>query len=193
MLRPVLISAPATTPVTLAEAKANSRVDSTDEDALITALIEAATAHIDGWAGILGRCVVTQTWRQDFPSFPASTALRLAIDPAQSVVVKYSDDDDEEQTFSSASYSLHTDSIGPYICLGTNVSWPSTYDREDAVRIEVTAGYGAAADVPAAIKQAVLMMVSHWFEHREAVSDGDMREVPMAVTTLLAPYRRALI
>lgn len=40
------------------------------------------------------------------------------------------------------------------------------------------------------IDQATLMIVSHWYAHREAVSETAMNEVPMGATYLLTPYRR---
>jgi uncharacterized phiE125 gp8 family phage protein len=49
------IAAPATTPITLAEAKAQMRVETSDDDALITRLIAAAVAFTDG-QGALGKC-----------------------------------------------------------------------------------------------------------------------------------------
>jgi len=53
------------------------------------------------------------------------------------------------------------------------------------------AGYGAAAsDVPQPLRQAVLLLVAHWFERREPVELGSALEtVPMTVGGLLAPYR----
>lgn len=41
----------------------------------------------------------------------------------------------------------------------------------------------------ASIDQATLMLVGHWYAHRESVSETSMNEVPMGVTSLLAPYR----
>ena len=64
MHRPVLVTPPAETPVSRTEAKAHLRVDGTGDDDLIDGLIDAAVAHLDGYTGILGRCMVTQTWRQ---------------------------------------------------------------------------------------------------------------------------------
>lgn len=68
--------------------------------------------------------------------------------------------------------------------------WPQTYTREDAVRVTWAAGYGpAATDVPAAIRQAMLLMIGHWFENREASVVGvSVTDLPMAVNSLLAPY-----
>ena len=45
--------------LTTAEAKAHCRVDTSDDDTLIASLVKAATAHLDGWSGILGRCLVS--------------------------------------------------------------------------------------------------------------------------------------
>jgi uncharacterized phiE125 gp8 family phage protein len=59
------ITAPAATPITLEEAKAQLRVDHEDEDLLIQHYVDAATAWLDGPAGILGRCLVTQNWQID--------------------------------------------------------------------------------------------------------------------------------
>ncbi len=192
MLKPVRITAPADTPISLAEAKANMRVDGTDEDALITSLIGAAVDLIDGWSGILGRCVFTQTWRQDFQDFPSGRMIRLPLDPVQSVTVVYSDTANVEQTLSGTFYSLHTDDVGPFLWLLDGQNWPSVNDRLDAVRIEMVVGYGAASDVPNSIKQALFLMVGHWYENREA-SGRSMQEIPLGVYALLAPYRRISI
>lgn len=40
------------------------------------------------------------------------------------------------------------------------------------------------------IDQATLLIVSHWYAHREAVSESSMTEVPMGAYHLLQPYRR---
>ena len=42
----------------------------------------------------------------------------------------------------------------------------------------------------ASFDQATLMIVAHWYAHRESVSDSSMTEVPMGVNYLLQPYRR---
>ena len=56
------------------------------------------------------------------------------------------------------------------------------------VAITFTAGYGAPADVPAAIRQAMLLLVTQWYEHRQVTGTGST--LPFAVEALLAPYRR---
>jgi len=53
------------------------------------------------------------------------------------------------------------------------------------------AGYGtAASDVPEAIRQAMLMMVTHWYIHRQPIRVGAApKDVGMTVKNILAFYR----
>lgn len=66
LLRAELITPPTDPVVTLAEAKDHLRVSHDDEDWLIAGLIDAATAHLDGVGGVLGRALNPQTWRAVF-------------------------------------------------------------------------------------------------------------------------------
>lgn len=192
MIEPALVTAPAETPVTLAEVKVSRRRDDSDEDALLTSFIAAATAHLDGWSGILGRALVSQIWRQDLPGFPASGRILLPLGALISITsVSYYDGLNASQTLAAASYSAHQTARGPELGLVSGAAWPATYDRPDAVRVTWVCGYGAAADVPTAIKQAILLMIGHWDEHREEVIVGTISsQLPRAVEALLRPYRR---
>ena len=59
------------------------------------------------------------------------------------------------------------------------------------IAVRFTAGYGAAADVPAPLRQGILQLIAHWFEHREAVTcDGPSAPLPASLDKLVAPYRR---
>jgi len=187
MYRPVLVTAPAATPVSLVEAKAQCRVDSSDSDDFITALIAAAVSHLDGWTGILGRCLITQTWRQDYDGF--CREMRLPLFPGASITsVKYDDADDVEQTVGASNYDLLTDDLGAYVRFKDDYSFPTTHDEGPVVRITYVVGEATA---PQAIKHAMLMMVGHWYENREAVVVGvNAAPLPMAVDALLAPFRR---
>lgn len=185
-LAPVRTSAPASNPVTLDEAKIHCRVDHTDEDDLITALIEAATSHLDGWTGILGRAIITQSWRQDFPRFGCN--LRLPLQPVASITsVTYYDGDNTQQTLATSVYELLKDGGGAYVALKPDQSWPGTKSRAAAVSVTFVAGEATA---PGAIKAAILLMVGHLYTNREAVSEGSFEALPLAVDALLAPYRR---
>lgn len=185
MLVPVRTSAPATTPISSTEAKAHLRVGHTTEDTLIGIYIDAATAALDGWTGILGRCMVTQTWRQDFGAFCED--MRLPFPDVQSVTVAYYDTANTLQTLSTGNYVLVNFPGGASVQLAEGGSFPATYDRPDAVRVTMVAGYGAAAAVPAALKAALLLHVGVMFTARgDAEGSG---ELPLAYHSLVAPYR----
>lgn len=198
LLAPVLVSAPAVSIVTVDEAKQHARIDSDIEDSLIEAKIAAVVGYLDGWSGILGRCLINQTWRIDRPAFPACDWIRLPLAPVSSVSsVTYYDTSDASQTLATSVYAgPFTDAIGPYLRLKWGQTWPSTYERDDAVSVTFVAGYGAAASaVPAAIKAAALLMVGDLQEFRETavmgVSSSDVRMSP-TVDALLRPYRRVV-
>jgi len=194
MYRPVRTVAPTGTPagspITLDEVKANLDISYTDKDALITGLISAAVAHVDGWTGILGRCLMPQTWRQDFDRF--GRCLRLPLAPVASITsVKYDDELDVEQTIPGANYVLLEDGLGPYVEFLSTYSLPNIHVERPAVRVTYVAGYADADSVPAAIKQALHLLVRHWFDNPTAVTIGvQAQAMPMAVDALLAPYRR---
>jgi uncharacterized phiE125 gp8 family phage protein len=185
--------APATL-ISLADAKGHLRVDGDDEDAVIAALVDAATQYLDGWQGILGRALMPQTWELYLDRFPASGAIRIPLGPLLEVqAVDYAAaDDGAETTVPVEDYVVDTVSPDGWIVPAGGASWPATLDAINAVKIRFVAGYPDAASVPAPIKAAALLLVGNWFENREAATQGAMSELPMAVNALLAPYRRVM-
>ncbi|MDY6960316.1 MAG: head-tail connector protein [Pseudomonadota bacterium] len=185
-----LSSAPAETPVTLAEAKAHLRVLYDHDDDTITALIAAATGLLDGRHGILGRALVTQSWEFRLNGFPHCAKLELPLPPLRSVTsVKYIDPAGDEQTLSTDDYVVDAATYVGQIRLGYEKAWPATRCEDHAVRIIFAAGFGAGSEVPMALRQAMLLMIGHWYANREAVSETSLSEVPMAAKWLFAPYR----
>lgn len=194
MLKPVRTVAPAVALITTAEAKAHLRVDHSDEDTLIDNLVSAATTHLDGYAGVLGRALTTQTWKIETDAF--ADPLRLPVGDLIAVTsVKYYDLNNAQQTLATTVYGAFSDDGGPYIGLKADQDWPDVYDRRDAIEVIWTAGYGAtAANVPQAIRQAALLLVGHWYTNRDAVQVGmSVAELPLAVSALIEPFRTSRI
>lgn len=179
-----LITAPATTGVTLAEAKANGRIDYSDEDTLIGALIVAATARAERMTGL---AFEPQTWEESLTGFPCDE-ITLGIGPLVSVTsVKYDDANGDEQTLSASDYVVDAASVeGRIFPVST---WPATIDRVNSVRIRFVAGLGTPSDV----KQAILLIVEHWNEHRSEASPDNIRSIPLASEALLGLHRRPYV
>ncbi|MEM7619771.1 MAG: head-tail connector protein [Pseudomonadota bacterium] len=182
-------SAPATTPISLSEAKAHLRVLHSDEDTLITSLITAAVSYLDGRHGILGRSLITQSWEYRIHCFPYHQVIKIPLPPLRSVVsVTYIDDNGIEQTLSPSQYVVDTSDLVGKIYSAYDITWPTTRDEPYAVRIAFTSGFGVAADVPAPIKQALLLLIGHFYLNREAVNEKTLKAAPMAVEALIGPY-----
>lgn len=200
MNRPVLITPPAITPVSLPEAKAHLRVDFTDDDTLIEGLIRAATEHLDGWTGILGRCLVEQEWSQTFDGF--ARELPLSLTP----VISISSVTVGSEAIDSGSYSLKVDSGGNsrVVVDGVSASGETSvvYKAGYATIPEVPAVPGedendpgtpaipAKSTVPDPLKVAILLLVGHLYNNREATTSVSISQLPFAVNSLIAPYRR---
>lgn len=184
-----LITAPASEPITLTEAKAHLRVTASTEDTLITSLIVAARQFVEEETS---RALITQTWERQLDNWPA--LVRLPRPPAIALTsVKYVDEDGTEATLANTAYTLYASVEPGHLVFDTDELPTVTLADYAGVRIRYTAGYGAAAAVPQAIKQAMLLLIGHWYLNREAVAIGGQRAsiapLPMGVDALIAPYR----
>lgn len=180
-----LVTGPTSEPVTDAEALAHCRIDHHDDDLLVRRLITAARRRVET---TLRRSLLATTWRLSLGEFPCD-AIVLPRPPAQSVSsIAYIDSAGASQTL--ASYQLDSDSEPAGIHPAYGEVWPSTRCQPNAVQVTFVAGYASAAAVPQTIKLAILMLVGHWYEHRESVTDeSKLSETPQSVEFLLAGER----
>jgi len=179
---------PAIEPVDLARAKLHLRVDHADEDALITDLIVAARTECENR---LQRTLITTGWTWPLDAFPAGGGMLVPPMPPLITlgVIQYVDTDGVAQTLSGSGL-LHIDPISePGRIAPVSGSWPATADRINAVTITYTAGYGpAAADVPAPIRQWLLLAIGDMYANRERSAEHP--KVPQGFAdSLLDPYR----
>lgn len=167
-----VITPPATSLVTLAEAKAMLLIDHTADDALITAMIAAATIEAQG---VAARSFVTQTLSLSLDGWPCDGAVRMPFPPLLTVTsVKYFDADNVERTVAAGDYIVIADTTPGLIVPASGKAWPTDLRTWSPIRIRYTAGYGAAADVAASaqgeIVQLVKALVVVDYENREALS-----------------------
>jgi uncharacterized phiE125 gp8 family phage protein len=180
-----LTTAPTTEPITLADAKLHCRVDGTDEDALITELIIVARQYVEG---LTRRPLITQSWTYYADDFDYDVELKANLRSVTSI--NYTDTDGNSQLLDSANYSVDTFAYVGVVSPAYGLAWPYARFVNNSVAIEFVAGYGVADDVPSPIKQAMLLLIGHFYQNRESVMVGiSVTQTPMAVDMLLNPYR----
>lgn len=193
---------PDTEIVTLAEAKAQLRVGSTDEDSYITALIPAARVACEE---IARRSFIRQSFRSEFscndseidspyasvsPAVETKTLwpyLQLSYGPSCEVTaLKCVNLAGAEITTDASAYRTGRNAAGGVINV---VAFPAdaTTDAVNPIAVEYDAGPDLA-DVNPAAKHAVLLMLTNLFENRTPVSIGPGAiEIPLTIRAILAP------
>lgn len=182
----VVITPPAEDPVSVEQAKDNSRVEVGDEDALIAGLITSGTQVAEAFTR---RQLITATLELSLDSFPAiDKPIQLPKPPLQSVTsIKYIDRDGVEQTLTG--FQVDTSCEPGRIAPAFGTSWPDTRDLLGAVKIRYVAGFGDPDAVPQGLRVAIQQMVSGWFENRESMETKTITRTPMSAEFLMSPHR----
>lgn len=174
-------SAAATSPVTLAQAKAHCRIDDTSEDTLISGLIAAATEAVGEMAG---RVMGEETWAASYAAISGDLVLPKSPIRAVSSIVFF-DTENVQQTAEITDFYLFSGEDYASLRPKPNKEWPSTSIREDAITITFTAGY---TTVPPALASAILLMIGHLYENRMATG-ADIKEIPLGVDAMVSIHR----
>lgn len=191
-----LVTAPAPEPFSTVEAKTHLRVDHSTEDTYIESLIIAARVHVEGCTN---RALITQTWKAFYDKWPCHFLLPYA--PLQSVThVKYTDVAGTQTTLATTEYEVDTVREPGLIRLAYGKSWPSVMLKyTNPIEIQFVCGYGDdSTDIPMPIRQAMLLLIGHWYDNRDAVTIGNTaasvsEPLKLGVDALLASYRVNLI
>lgn len=185
----VLTSGPALEPVTVAEAKAHLRIDDDAEDILVSSLILTSRLHIEAALSI---ALITQSWRLLLDRWPKRIEVGIPLKPLQTIdAIRVRDADGNAEVVPPADYMFDTASLPPRL-VQTGSGWPMAGQAINGIEIDFTAGYGAqASDVPEPIRQALLLLAAHWYEHRDPSELGSPgAAIPDAVSMLLKPFRK---
>lgn len=185
----VLTSGPAQEPLTLADVKAHLRIDSTNEDVLLSSLLLTSRLHIES---VLSIALITQSWMMVTDKWPAADWLDIPMSPLQAVgQVRVKTSASASVVVPSASYSIDVTSKPPRL-VWTNTARTEPGITAGGIEIDFTAGFGATeASVPAPLKHALLLLIAHWYEHRDPSEIGSpAARIPDAVSDLIQPFRK---
>lgn len=175
--------------ITLAKLKQRLRIDHDDDDELLGDLLKQAIARVDGPTGI-GVAMMKQTWRKSLDRFPAR--ILLPGSPVKQVTkITYVDSAGVTQEIQSAAYRCDVTSEPARVEAVYGTSWPPTQDIIGAVSVEYELGQDDAAEVLPDLVAAVCMIVAHWHLTRGAVTDGNLKEVPLGAQWILDEHSRS--
>ena len=182
----ILVRPPAAEPVTLAEAKAHLRVTHGEEDALIGALITSARRVAEAKTGL---CFIAQEWTVFRDTWPEDGLFTLPLSPVLAIedLAVHGEEEGQRAVIEPSHYVSDLASRPARLMLRGSRQWQKPGRALNGISITLQAGFGPAPDdVPQPLRQAVLMLVAHWYAHR---GDESAPGVTSAVDALLRPYR----
>lgn len=181
----ILVTPPAQEPISLTEAKAHLRMVHNDEDALIASLITASRRHVEAQTGLV---LIAQEWQILIDEWPLAGTVDLATAPLLSVdEVAIFGEEDDKAVVDPAHYYADLASRPPRLMLRGSRLWPAPARAGNGIGITVTAGFGISGDnVPSELRQAILLLVAHWYEHR---GNAKPPALPLTLGALLAHFR----
>ena len=157
---PTLVTAPSSELMSLVDMKLHLRVDDDEEDDLIVQLMRGAVAHLDGWKGVLSRCILPQTWS-------VAGVVGVNVLPFPDVT---------EARVDGAAVEVVNTGLGPCVTLdeAATVEFDCALPEVELARVRII----------------VKLLVAHWFENREAVNIGNITsELPLAVDMLCSALK----
>ena len=170
--------------LSLADAKSWLRVDTTDEDALITALIDVAIDQVQQYTGqYLDEVTCVYHMSAFFDTY-------LPVGPLRSVTSVTYTPIDTDIPFTA--YYPETKGNSAYIHFDS----PPAIDTENVLPVKITAAIGypqisGSPAPPAKLLHAVRLMLSQYYDVRENFVVGTIvsREIPNGVKALMSEYR----
>lgn len=188
----VLVTPPASEPITLAEAKAHLRVDDAANDDYITALIPAARQWVETHTGL---ALLEQEWQYSTDRFPCwHESIKLGKSPLISVEsVRYVDTNGVTQLLAADQYLVDTNYVLGRISPAFGAIWPATRCQPSAIQIAFTAGYDDVASIPSTLIAAMKLLIGDLYVNRESSIVDMSILINPAVMALLDPWRLPVV
>lgn len=181
----ILLTPPEGEPLSLDEAKAFLRVEHSDDDEVIAALVSGARGHVESQTR---RALITQHWRIVADAWPESGRLPVRPAPLQELTAACVYD------LEGLAHDIDIQAFVPDIAVSALAFAPWAVPAPGrpfaGIALDVTVGFGDdATDVPESLRQAIRLLTAHWYENRGLVTAGTGIVLPGTVAALIAPYR----
>lgn len=176
-MRPFRVEAPQGALVPVEELRQQVRVDTDEHDSLIAAYERSAVDFLDGYTGRLGRCILRQKWALPLVGNPEEVF--LPFPDCREFAIERLDDQGAWAQVAGVTVTQMED----YALL---VDLPSD---QTGLHLTCWAGWTAADDVPENLKQAVRLLVAHWFDpeadrNARSIAPGGL---PNSVASMIQP------
>ena len=182
------VTAPTAEPLQVSEVRRHLALDDSYYDDYLSSLVQVTRAQVQAHTH---RQLVTATYDLKLDALPAGQqTLAIPYGQLQSITsISYTDTAGASQTWSSSNYDVSTAREPGTIRPGHGEVWPVARLEQEAATVRFVSGYGAAGAVPQAIKQAMLLLIGHYFNNREQSIVGvTASEIPQGAAALLAPF-----
>lgn len=174
----------------VAELKAHLRLgsgfaDDGVQDEVLESFLRAALSAIETR---IGKALLSRDFAFTLHGWGSAPGQALPIAPVTAILAAVSvDRNGNETAIAPETFRLVTDHHRPVLATGS-APWPKI-PSGGSIRLRFTAGYGSGwGDVPPDLKQAVLMLAAHYYEHRNETTLGSGC-MPFGVTSLIERYR----
>ena len=160
-------------------------IDSHPDDGLLLGYLAAAVEHAEDFTGL---SIALRTYEMAWDKFPPEELVLLR--PPFIGLLSFVAGEDSDGEVDPDSYTI--DTYGTFARVIAFSGWPFVTTGTNAIRVRFMAGYRDDSDatpLPASIKQALLLLVGHWYANRESVAEGSYAEVPQGFEALLRPKR----
>lgn len=160
-----VITPPSTEPITLTELKEFARIDTSDEDALLTSFIKAARENTERY---LNRSLLFQTLVLSMDIWPGNK-IELPMPPLLDVFeIRTLDEDDVVTVYSTDNYQFRANIEPGQVFIRRGYAAPTNTEREfGGFEIEFVAGYGdLVTDVPESIRIGIMHWATYIYENR---------------------------
>lgn len=175
-----IITAVSSPVIPLADVRLHLRLDllggsTHPDDTLIEGYLGAARDYCEHYTQ---RSIGAQTLEVALDAFP-NASIELPLGAASITSITYLDNAGVLQTLASNQYLLNDYTYTS--CVYPVTTWPTAGEYTNAVKVR----YVTPATFKPAVKSAMLLLVAHWYENREASGIDKLASIPLGVKGLL--------
>lgn len=177
-----LVSSSDTPFVSVEEFSMNAKISSNKEIQMMLSLVATATQAVEKMSG---KCLSENVYEHVLSGVFSCERVVLVHTPIKRIEsIQYFDEENilREMDISSLHFVQSEDQC--YIEPQKGESWPILFDRRDALKIRYAVGYPDSIQLPLNLKQAIILLATHWYESRSAVG-ANTHEIPFGVEALV--------